>query len=275
MSNFTKILVLVGSFLFMFSFSVSAATNYAVSGLCIEKSQDYGSSFFDVSAGSVSINGNNYNINATKGLLAENNSVIEVYAYKNRETNKAVIGTLINSINSDFKNNGVLIGRVYTGNEAINKNSSTIKFESYVLGCSNYIVSSGVLNERAIALNDTINTSSNLNVRKEPSSSANILGMVNLGSSGVVVGGPVSSGSHNWWQVRYDESGLVGWSAGDWLSKDASVPSPYFAQTPATAIDNTTQIKVEEASIDQLASMLEAAKALLDQMENSLKNLLR
>lgn len=273
MKNITKISLIAVLFALTPVLSVLAANNYATSGLCIGQSSNYGSSFFDVSAGTVNINGSNYNTEAIRGLLAENNSVIEVYAYKNAGTNKITIGTLVNNINSNFKNNGVLIGKVYTGIEASNRGSSVTKFESYVSGCSgNVAISINNQNTGILALNDTINTSSKLNVRSNPSGTAGILGKVNSGATGVVVDGPVISGSYSWWKVQYN-SGLVGWSAGDWLSKNASVAT-YVAETSASAPatnTNVVQSSANSASVEQMASALEAAKALLEQLTNSLR----
>jgi len=273
MKNFTKISLVAVLFALTPIVSAFAAGNYVVNGLCVGQSSNYGNSFFDVSAGAVNINGSNYNTEATRGLLVENNSVIEVYAYKNTGTNKITIGTLVNNTNSDFKNNGALVGRIYTGSEALKRGSSVTKFENYTPGCGGQVALSVTANQNTgtLALNDAISTSSKLKVRSNPSSSAGILGTVNSGSVGVIIGGPTSSGSHDWWKIQYG-SGLIGWSAGDWLSKNASSGSSYVAETqiPVSNINSASS-----ASVDQMASTLESAKALLDQLESMLKNRLK
>ncbi|PIR57729.1 MAG: hypothetical protein COU71_02540 [Parcubacteria group bacterium CG10_big_fil_rev_8_21_14_0_10_38_31] len=273
MKNFTKISLVAVLFALMPILSAFAANNYVVNGLCVSSSPKYGSLFFDVSAGTVNINGNNYAVEATRGLLLEDNSVMEIYAYRNIVANKTVVGPLVNTSNPSFKNNSVLLGRIYTGSEALKKGSSVTKHESYTSGCSEYTNLSLGQSTGTLALNDKVNTSSKLNVRINPSATAEILGKADTGSAGVIISGPIVSGPYSWWKIQY-RSGLVGWSAGDWLSKDASVSS-YVAETPApvTNTTNVSQVGVGDASFEQMASALEAAKALLEQLTNSLKAL--
>lgn len=274
MKNIIKISFVSILFALVIAPPAFAVNNYAVSGLCVGQSSNYGNSFFDVSAGTANINGSNYNMESVVGLLAENNSVIEVYAYRNPQTNKVTVKTLVNGTSFSFKDSSVSIGKVYTGSEALKKGSSATKFESYVPGCTGYVALS-VYNQSSsiLALNDTINTSSKLNVRSNPSTSSGVLGTVELGATGVVVSGPVSSGTYDWWKIQYS-SGLSGWSAGDWLSKDASSGPSYAVETPTTNTE-IGQVDTSEASVEQMASMLESAKALLNELETILKNSLR
>lgn len=261
MKNLAKILFLIIS---LAAVPASAASNYAVSGLCIGASQNYGSGFFDVSSGVAYINGKSYSVSSTQGLLAQKGGTLKVYVYKSASQDRAVIGTVEveNKTNYDFLNNGVLIGTI------TDQTSSSANIGNYTLGCSNY-VSQTSGSSSGLALNDRVITISNLNVRISPSSSGKLISTEGIGNSGVVVEGPIVSDSYNWIKVKYD-SGLEGWSASDWLSKDASVAS-YVAQTQVQTSD-LSNIDLKDTSVDQMASVLEAAKAILNQIEAALKN---
>lgn len=259
MKNLAKILFLAVLLMTGTALTASAASNYAISGLCIGASQNYGSGFFDVSSGAVYINGKNYSIPLTGGLLAQKGGSLKVYAYEVSGQNKAVIGLVEDKADSNFFNNGVLIGTIYT-----DQLGSATNIGNYTLGCSNYISQAN-----GLALNDKVVTISNLNVRTSPFSSGKLLSTENSGSLGVVVDGPVVSDSYNWIKVKYD-SGAVGWSALSWLSKDASVQS-YVAQVQPSASD-LSNVDLKNASVSQMASVLETAKIILDQIESVLKN---
>jgi hypothetical protein len=73
-----------------------------------------------------------------------------------------------------------------------------------------------------------------VNVRTGPSLEDTILGTQVIDSLGVIVGGPSTIDSHNWWQVNFD-NGVDGWTAEDFLVKvvtPASTPSPIPTPTP-------------------------------------------
>lgn len=63
-------------------------------------------------------------------------------------------------------------------------------------------------------------------VRNLPSLDATQVGIQSPHTYGTVLDGPVDAGGHSWWKLRYD-SGVVGWSAGQWLLFiEDTVPKP-------------------------------------------------
>ncbi len=64
-------------------------------------------------------------------------------------------------------------------------------------------------------------TAPNVQVRDVFSDYTPLLGVRGVGDTGVVVGGPKSDNRYWWWQINYD-TGVDGWSAGDWLEKTGS-----------------------------------------------------
>jgi hypothetical protein len=62
-----------------------------------------------------------------------------------------------------------------------------------------------------------VTTTSAVNVRSTPSTSATLLGTQSTGAQGTVTGGPIQSDGYWWWQVNY-ASGPDGWSVENWLN---------------------------------------------------------
>ncbi len=62
-----------------------------------------------------------------------------------------------------------------------------------------------------------VSTDTTLNVRD--SANGTVIGQQVNGVGGIVVGGPVYSGSLRWWNIEYD-AGVDGWSAEDFLASD-------------------------------------------------------
>jgi hypothetical protein len=113
----------------------SASTNYAVSGLCVSASQNYGENFFDISGGLVYINGQTYQIATTVGLLASAGNTTSVYARENSNGSGAVISNIKGiSDNNDYAKDGVLLAKV-----TANTSGKVVNIENHILGCSNYV----------------------------------------------------------------------------------------------------------------------------------------
>ncbi len=69
-------------------------------------------------------------------------------------------------------------------------------------------------------------TTEPVRVRSLPSLNAVQIGTQPPHTYGTVLDGPVDSGGHSWWKLKYD-SGIVGWSAGVWLLFiEDTVPTP-------------------------------------------------
>lgn len=67
-----------------------------------------------------------------------------------------------------------------------------------------------------IAIGDWIQTTTGVNVRTLPSTSAERVGGQNENSSGTIVAGPISANGYTWWQVNFT-SGADGWVVGNYL----------------------------------------------------------
>lgn len=256
---FSVILALTPTLLF-------ASTNYVISGFCAEKSKIYSEIFFDISNGTVSIGNKAYQLNGTKGLLVEHNAITNVYVYKPIEKSVVVIGTVnANQDNGSFRGNGVLIAKIFGGNQTQGDGGNVIKIENFIAGCPNYTIT--------FALGDEIITTSNLNTRGTPSIQGESLGTAKINSQGVVIDGPISENLYLWWKVRYD-SGLNGWSAGNWLTMPTIANLTPTSQT-AQEIDilDIDKVDIKNAPPSQLANILEAAQVLLEQMLSVLKGL--
>ena len=74
-------------------------------------------------------------------------------------------------------------------------------------------------------INDRVQSTFDLNVRENAGGRS--IGVVPPQTWGYIIGGPVRIGSYDWWQVDYDDFGMNGFSAGDFLEKvDVVSPSP-------------------------------------------------
>src|SRR3989344_8566354 len=73
-----------------------------------------------------------------------------------------------------------------------------------------------------LVIGSEVRTTDDLNVRSLPLVSGNVLGVQLSSSHGMIVGGPVLSDGHTWWQVDYDYF-PDGWSAGEFLVSVAPV----------------------------------------------------
>ena len=85
-----------------------------------------------------------------------------------------------------------------------------------------------------LVVGDAVVTTSNLNVRNLPSTTATSLGTAPLGTSGTIISGPISANGFTWYQVSYASTPVLnGWSASEFLVKSSSVsPTPTPTPTP-------------------------------------------
>jgi hypothetical protein len=100
-------------------------------------------------------------------------------------------------------------------------------------------------------------------VRSQPGGTR--LGVQKKGAFGTVIGGPVKSGSHTWWQLNYDVA-PDGWSAEDWLEKPTVAVAPNVSQvlgavSPASPTSVAEQIRLLQLQIEQLQRQLQALLA--------------
>ena len=86
-----------------------------------------------------------------------------------------------------------------------------------------------------------IKTTTNVKVRQTGSATGGLLGTQSLGSSGKIVGGPVSQGGFTWWNMDY-ETGVDGWSAEDFLI--AYVPTVSTSPTTQTLTPASTKFNI-------------------------------
>ena len=75
----------------------------------------------------------------------------------------------------------------------------------------------------AFVIGDTVKTTAKLNVRSV--ANGTILGQQQLGSTGVVLSGPIVSGDGKWWNIDYTTA-PDGWSFEGYLTKAVPVPPP-------------------------------------------------
>ncbi len=68
----------------------------------------------------------------------------------------------------------------------------------------------------SMVVGSTVVATDRLKVRSAPELGQNKVGTAAKGATGTVVDGPVTASGYTWWKVSY-LSGLVGWSASDWL----------------------------------------------------------
>ena len=67
-----------------------------------------------------------------------------------------------------------------------------------------------------LVVGDAVVTTSNLNVRNLPSTTATSLGTAPLGTSGTIISGPISANGFTWYQVSYASTPVLnGWSAAE------------------------------------------------------------
>ncbi|MCY2989541.1 MAG: hypothetical protein NTY19_16945, partial [Planctomycetota bacterium] len=77
----------------------------------------------------------------------------------------------------------------------------------------------------AVQISDKVRVTSNLNVRVEPTVTADEIsnpdyaGFAPAGSTGIVTAGPVPADSYTWYQVDFGPGQYAGWAAEDWLSR--------------------------------------------------------
>lgn len=92
-------------------------------------------------------------------------------------------------------------------------------------------LTSGGATDTTIDVGDQVRVTDVLSVRSAPGGAR--IGVADLGDTAGVIGGPVNQGGYTWWNLDY-RSGLVGWSAANWLQV---VPT----QT-STTVNNTLPI---------------------------------
>ena len=91
---------------------------------------------------------------------------------------------------------------------------------------------------QSLNLGDSVRTTDDVNVRATANGS--LIGVQKLGATGVIVGGPTTSGGHVWWNINYT-SGTDGWSSGEFLIKvTGTTPSGTTTSTPCPAPTGTT-----------------------------------
>jgi uncharacterized protein YgiM (DUF1202 family) len=80
---------------------------------------------------------------------------------------------------------------------------------------------------------DSVITTSAVNFRIGPTTSAAIITLLPMGTTGTVLGGPTSANGYNWYQLQTAYG--IGWCAGSFLRKTASggTTSPTPTRTPA------------------------------------------
>lgn len=102
------------------------------------------------------------------------------------------------------------------------------------------------------AIGDLYRVTSTMNFRSAPGTGASIIGTLNEGSTGQVIGGPRDANGYKWWQLR-TSGGTVGWAATNWLVKTghqdvpkdpdpAPSPSPTPTPTGKFAIGDTMRV---------------------------------
>lgn len=92
-------------------------------------------------------------------------------------------------------------------------------------------------------IGDTVQTTSNLNVRATASTSGTLVGTQPTGIQGTVIAGPTYADLFHWWQINYN-SGPDGWSAEDFLIK-VTTPTPTpTADEAAPVISNVKVINI-------------------------------
>ena len=70
-----------------------------------------------------------------------------------------------------------------------------------------------------ITVGSSVRATANVNCRSSPATSgSNVIKTMPSGSTGVVIGGPVSADGYVWWQIRRSD-GTTGWSVQDYLAK--------------------------------------------------------
>jgi hypothetical protein len=115
-------------------------------------------------------------------------------------------------------------------------------------------------------IGDTIQATSNINVRATPSSTGNLVSTESSGATGVVVGGPTFANSFWWWQVRYANN-QTGWSAEDFLVAYSVpppvipppvVPPPPVTPPPLSTLPAHPRVWMTPARITQLQAQVAA-----------------
>jgi quercetin dioxygenase-like cupin family protein len=80
-----------------------------------------------------------------------------------------------------------------------------------------------------------LTTSGNLNLRAEPSTTANAITQLEAGVELTVIGGPEDADDYTWWQVRgVEDTSLEGWLASEFLELVTGAPSDGTQPTAAT-----------------------------------------
>ncbi len=104
-------------------------------------------------------------------------------------------------------------------------------------------VSSGPPDNTPPQPGDSVVTTSAVNFRIGPTTSAAIITLLPMGTAGTVLGGPTSANGYNWYQLQ--TSFGIGWCAGSFLRKTASggttSPTPTRTATP-TRTPTPTQV---------------------------------
>jgi len=74
-------------------------------------------------------------------------------------------------------------------------------------------------------LNDAVRVTAALNLRTSASTSASVIAVLAVGTTGTIMGGPTSANGYTWWQLR-TASGTTGWCVETWLEEITSTPPP-------------------------------------------------
>jgi hypothetical protein len=100
-------------------------------------------------------------------------------------------------------------------------------------------------------------TLARINVRASASATAQVLRVVNVGSTGTIVGGPVTNGGITWIQVQYD-GGVTGWSAKQYLTNvgDTAATTEFVSDPQKAELIRQIQAKLVTL-IQQLLTLLQ------------------
>ena len=104
-----------------------------------------------------------------------------------------------------------------------------LPFQDSLSRISIWLLLMAMLTPAALALSDgdTVRATERLHIRPSASTSGTSLGVVDTGSTGVIVDGPTTAEGYRWWRVNWDSSSYpTGWSVEDGLEEVVVTPAP-------------------------------------------------
>ena len=145
-------------------------------------------------------------INLTWAAATDNVGVAGYKVYRNGTQVGTPTGT-------SYSDTGLTAGTSYAYTVAAYDAAANVSAQSSSVSAVTQSSPQPTSQPTTIAVGARVQTTNRLNVRSGASVSAKRLCTQSLGAPGTIVGGPIQSQNHTWWQINYD-SGCDGWSSG-------------------------------------------------------------